>query len=49
MTITATPDDEPMMTERWTVVETLAVLNGATLEMLANFPTYSETGAGEMI
>lgn len=49
MTITATPDDEPMMTERWTVVETLAVLNGATPEMPANFLTYSETGGGKMI
>lgn len=34
--------DEPMMTERWTEAETLAVLNGATLETPANFLAYSE-------
>ena len=42
MTTTVTADDEPMMTERWTEAETLAVLNGATPETPAIFPTYSE-------
>ena len=34
--------DEPMMTERWTEAETLAVLNGLTPETPANFLSYSE-------